>query len=69
MSENTNTDKVDSLKKELAGFVKQKDEVFADYLRLDGIIAYVTNQLNTLDPNWNKAPEQPQPKDTKPTKK
>jgi len=69
MSENTNTDKVDFLKKELAGFVKQKDEVFADYLRLDGIIAYVTNQLNTLDANWNKAPEQAQLKETKPTKK
>jgi hypothetical protein len=71
MSENinTNTDKVDSLKKELAGFVKQKDEVFADYLRLYGIIAYVTNQLNTLDPSWNKAPEQAQPKETKTSKK
>jgi len=58
MSENTNTEKVDSLKKELATFVKQKDEIFADYMRLEGIIAYISNQLNTLDPNWNKVPEQ-----------
>jgi len=58
MSENTNTEKVDSLKKELATFVKQKDDIFADYMRLEGIIAYISNQLNTLDPNWNKVPEQ-----------
>ena len=69
MSENTNTEKVDSLKKELAGFVKQKDELFADYMRLEGIIAYISNLLNTLDSNWNKAPEQAQPKETKTSKK
>jgi hypothetical protein len=58
MSENTNTEKVDSLKKELGSFIKQKDDIFADYMRLEGIIAYISNQLNTLDPNWNKPSEQ-----------
>ena len=67
MSENTNAEKVDSLKKELASFIKQKDDIFADYMRLEGIIAYISNQLNTLDPNWNKPSEQT--KEVKPSNK
>ena len=55
MSETINTDKIISLKKELSAFVKQKDDLFADYMRLEGIIAYLSNQLNVLDPNQSQA--------------
>jgi|APGre2960657423_1045063.scaffolds.fasta_scaffold124206_2 hypothetical protein len=67
MSENNEKLNVENLKKELASFVKQRDGLFNDYLRVDGIVAYVTNQLNTLDADWNKpspqtqAVEQPKP--------
>ena len=54
MSETINTDKILSLKKELSAFVKQKDDLFADYMRLEGIIAYLSNQLNVLDPNQSQ---------------
>jgi len=57
MNKNIDTEKVDSLKKELGSFLKQKEELFADYMRVEGIIAYLNNQLNNLNPNWNKPSE------------
>lgn len=50
MSENK---QLEDLKKELTTFARQKDEIFADYMRLEGIIAYLTARLNKIDPNWN----------------
>ena len=60
MSENNEKLNVENLKKELASFSKQRDGLFNDYLRVDGIVAYITNQLNSLDANWNKSSQQPQ---------
>ena len=60
MSENNEKLNVENLKKELASFSKQRDGLFNDYLRVDGIVAYVTNQLNTLDADWNKPSPQTQ---------
>ena len=45
----TNEQKIEELKKELASFLKQKDEVFADFMRLDGIVAYINNQIKVLE--------------------
>jgi hypothetical protein len=52
MNEKSN---IENLKKELASFSKQRDGLFNDYLRVDGIVAYITSQLNSLDADWNKS--------------
>jgi len=53
---NNDNKTIEDLKKELATFLKQKDEVFADFMRLDGIVAYISNQIKTLEnPVQNEA--------------
>jgi hypothetical protein len=53
-----NMNKIEELKRELADFLKQKDNLFADYMRIEGIIAYVNAQLDRLDPDWRKKDEE-----------
>ena len=53
-------DKIEALKKQFSSFLKQKDDLFTDYLRVDGIIAYITNELNNLDPDWRKVEQSKQ---------
>ena len=53
-----NMNKIEELNRELADFLKQKDNLFADYMRVEGIIAYVNAQLDRLDPDWRKKDEE-----------
>jgi len=41
---------IEILTKEIESFSKKKSQVYDDLMRLDGIIAYLTNQLNQLTP-------------------
>ena len=45
-----NNNQIDLLTKELETFSKRKSQAYDDLMRLDGIIAYLTNQLNQLTP-------------------
>ena len=45
---------LEELKQELANFTRQKDNLFADYMRAEGIIAYLNAQLDRLDPEWRQ---------------
>ena len=53
-----NINRTDELKAELTDFTKQKDNLFADYMRVEGIIAYLNAQLDRLDPDWRKKDEE-----------
>lgn len=53
-----NMNRIEELKRELADFLKQKDNLFADYMRVEGIIAYLNAQLDRLDPDWRKKDEE-----------
>lgn len=57
MNENINN-KIQELKSELSNFLKQKDNIFADYMRLEGIVGYLNVQLDKLDPDWKKKEEE-----------
>ena len=50
--------KVEELKNELANFIRQKESLFADYMRAEGIIAYLNAQLDRVDPDWRKKDEE-----------
>ena len=41
---------IEILTKEIETFSKRKSQAYDDMMRLDGIIAYLTNQLNQLTP-------------------
>jgi prefoldin subunit 5 len=41
---------IEILTKEIESFSKKKSQAYDDLMRLDGIIAYLTNQLNQLTP-------------------
>jgi len=53
-----NTSKIEELKNELSNFLRQKENLFADYMRVEGIIAYLNAQLDRLDPDWRKEDEE-----------
>lgn len=45
--------KLEELKKQIVHYSKQRDDLFADYLRLDGIVAYINNEISKLNAQEN----------------
>ena len=43
-----NNNQIEVLTKEIESFSKRKTQAYDDLMRLDGIIAYLTNQLKQL---------------------
>ena len=46
----------EKIEKELEEYNKQKDILFADYLRVDGIIAYLQNELKKVQDSQKPLP-------------
>jgi prefoldin subunit 5 len=47
--------KIEIITKEIESFSKRKTQTYDDLMRLDGIIAYLTNQLNQLTLKENQS--------------